>query len=144
MGPFELRGTRHRCGRHIHGNAGTSIGSNAPFVATIDRFNLNFVVHGIHGSFGLRPRQGTAGAVATKRTGSIGVAKVHMQDIGRAQLHHQHPIRPYAMFAVTNAFDFSGVPVRRQNTILASIHKDKVIARAFPFFILETHSTKVG
>ena len=144
MGPFELWGTSHRCGRHIHGNAGASIGSNAPFVAAIDRFNLNFVAHGIHGSLGLRPRQGTAGAVATKRAGSVGVAKVHMQDIGRAQLHHQHPIRPNALFAVTDAFDFSGVPVRWQDASLASIHKDKVIARAFPFFILEAHSTKVG
>lgn len=144
MGPFELRGTRHRCGRHIHGNAGTSIGSNAPFVAAIDRLNLNFLVQGIHGALGMRPRQGTAGAVATKRAGSVRIAKVHMQDIGLAELHHQHPIRTDAMLTVTDAFDFSGVPVRRQDAILASIHKDKVIARAFPFFILETHSTKVG
>ena len=144
MGPFELRGTRHRCGRHIHGNAGTSIGSNAPFVVAIDRFNLNFVAHGIHGSLGLRPRQGTAGAVATKRAGSVGIAKVHMQDIGPGQLHHQHTICPNALFAVTDAFDFSGIPVRRQGTTLVSIHKDKVIARAFPFFVVETHSTKVG
>ena len=144
MGPFELRGTRHRCGRHIHGNAGTSIRSNAPFVGAIDGLNLNFVALGIQGSLGVRPCKGTAGAVATKRAGSVGIAKVHMQDIGRAQLHEQDSIRPNAMIAVTDAFDFSGIPVRRQGAILASIHKDKVIARAFPFFVLQTHSTKVG
>ena len=137
---FHVRVFPCRSPCHVHCDAWGSVAAHLALMQSINGMERNAEPHQ---TFLVRPRQSTAGAVATKRAAAVWIAEIDVQASVAVGLDHHHTVGADALLTVAQGGDFLRRPLGGQPPFLPAIDEHKIVACAFPFFELQRHGTKV-